>query len=186
MMLRTLGRCAVLIAATSVLIQYWYPRVPPHSEEEILQERMQAYDVVVIGAGLAGLSAVLQASLDGAHKLMLVDKEPKLGGNSAKASSGINALDDEMDNTFASDTTVGPFFCPTIHCSRLLIDDVFHRPLLVNSLALISLILSLVNRGMRFHSSTRLVSTSPRNVSLEGIHLHAPTAIRLGPTSALR
>lgn len=113
-MLRTLGRSAVLIGAISVLIQCWYPRVPLESEEEILQERMQAYDIVVIGAGLAGLSAVLQASLDGAHKLLLVDKEPKLGGNSAKASSGINALDDEMDTTFASDTTVRSFFCSTL------------------------------------------------------------------------
>ena len=47
-------------------------------------------DVVVIGSGLAGLTAALNI-LDRGGKVVLLEKEAKPGGNSVKASSGINA-----------------------------------------------------------------------------------------------
>ena len=53
--------------------------------------------VAVVGGGLAGLSAAVEAALYfSRHNLSsctvtLIDKEPRIGGNSAKASSGINA-----------------------------------------------------------------------------------------------
>lgn len=46
--------------------------------------------VVVVGGGLAGLTAALTAARAGA-RVTLLDKEPRLGGNSAKATSGISA-----------------------------------------------------------------------------------------------
>lgn len=46
--------------------------------------------VVVIGGGLAGLSATIEALVSGA-RVTLIDKA-RLGGNSAKATSGINAV----------------------------------------------------------------------------------------------
>lgn len=46
--------------------------------------------VIIIGGGLAGLSAAAQALASGAH-ITLVEKH-KLGGNSAKATSGINGV----------------------------------------------------------------------------------------------
>ena len=49
-------------------------------------------DAVVVGGGLAGLSATLTL-LDRGAQVVLVDKEAVLGGNSAWASSGINAAD---------------------------------------------------------------------------------------------
>ncbi len=68
--------------------------------------------VVVVGGGLAGLSAAIEASRNGAQALLL-DKSESLGGNSKKASSGINAVytpiqeenyvQDQVE-TFASDT----------------------------------------------------------------------------------
>eukprot|EP00929_Paragymnodinium_shiwhaense_P119671 TRINITY_DN91559_c0_g1_i1.p1 TRINITY_DN91559_c0_g1~~TRINITY_DN91559_c0_g1_i1.p1 ORF type:complete len:1223 (+),score=327.32 TRINITY_DN91559_c0_g1_i1:58-3726(+) len=45
--------------------------------------------VVVIGGGLAGLSAVIEAQKAGA-RVTIIEKEANLGGNSAKATSGIN------------------------------------------------------------------------------------------------
>lgn len=45
--------------------------------------------VIVVGSGLAGLSAVYAALQSGA-RVHLLDRSPKLGGNSIKASSGIN------------------------------------------------------------------------------------------------
>lgn len=53
--------------------------------------------VVVIGGGLAGLSAAVEAASYFSRanlpscSVTLVDKEQRIGGNSAKASSGINA-----------------------------------------------------------------------------------------------
>ena len=44
--------------------------------------------VVIVGGGLAGMAATLEALQAGASKVVLVDKEADLGGNSAKASSG--------------------------------------------------------------------------------------------------
>ncbi|ORC83341.1 NADH-dependent fumarate reductase, partial [Trypanosoma theileri] len=46
--------------------------------------------VIVVGGGLAGQSAAIEAANCGAQ-VFLIEKESKLGGNSAKATSGINA-----------------------------------------------------------------------------------------------
>ncbi|KAJ3115731.1 hypothetical protein HDU96_000143 [Phlyctochytrium bullatum] len=46
--------------------------------------------VVVVGGGLAGLSAAIEAYRGGAQ-VTLLEKEARLGGNSAKATSGMNA-----------------------------------------------------------------------------------------------
>ncbi|CCW71935.1 unnamed protein product [Phytomonas sp. Hart1] len=45
--------------------------------------------VVVVGGGLAGCAAAIEAAERGARVIVL-EKEPRLGGNSAKATSGIN------------------------------------------------------------------------------------------------
>ena len=46
--------------------------------------------IIVVGGGLAGLSAA-HTVLQNGGRVVLVDKEDKLGGNSMKASSGINS-----------------------------------------------------------------------------------------------
>ncbi|KAG5466698.1 hypothetical protein LSCM1_00869 [Leishmania martiniquensis] len=46
--------------------------------------------VIIVGGGLAGCSAAIEAASCGAQ-VILLEKESKLGGNSAKATSGINA-----------------------------------------------------------------------------------------------
>ena len=49
-----------------------------------------SYDVVVIGAGGAGLSAALAAH-EGGAKVVVVEKMPVLGGNSLRSTGGLNA-----------------------------------------------------------------------------------------------
>src|SRR5690348_10457310 len=53
---------------------------------------LDRYDVAIIGSGLAGLCAAIEAERNGARSVLLIEKEPKIGGNSAKASSGINGV----------------------------------------------------------------------------------------------
>ncbi|RSL85144.1 hypothetical protein CEP52_016231 [Fusarium oligoseptatum] len=68
--------------------------------------------VIVVGSGLAGLSASYEALQRGAPSVHLLDRAPKPGGNSIKASSGINgagtkyqkAAGVESDTLFYSDT----------------------------------------------------------------------------------
>lgn len=53
-------------------------------------------DAIVVGSGLAGLSAALNL-LDRGGRVIVMEKEHLLGGNSNKASSGINAAFVEVD-----------------------------------------------------------------------------------------
>eukprot|EP00471_Norrisiella_sphaerica_P001622 CAMPEP_0184483904 /NCGR_PEP_ID=MMETSP0113_2-20130426/5582_1 /TAXON_ID=91329 /ORGANISM="Norrisiella sphaerica, Strain BC52" /LENGTH=1180 /DNA_ID=CAMNT_0026864573 /DNA_START=183 /DNA_END=3725 /DNA_ORIENTATION=- len=62
------------------------------------------YDLVVIGGGLTGLTAALTV-LDGGGQVALIEKEPFLGGNSAWASSGINAAPVSTDPPTSDDTS---------------------------------------------------------------------------------
>ena len=52
------------------------------------------YDLVVVGSGLAGLTATFESNklFNGKKRILLLEKLPKFGGNSAKATSGINML----------------------------------------------------------------------------------------------
>ncbi|CEP09316.1 hypothetical protein [Parasitella parasitica] len=49
--------------------------------------------VIVVGGGLAGLTAAVEAHNQGNTKVILIDKEKNIGGNSMKATSGINAVE---------------------------------------------------------------------------------------------
>ncbi|CEI88237.1 hypothetical protein RMCBS344292_02631 [Rhizopus microsporus] len=49
--------------------------------------------VIIIGSGLAGLSAAIEAHNQGNTRVILIEKEDKIGGNSMKATSGINAIE---------------------------------------------------------------------------------------------
>ncbi len=67
-------------------------------------------DAIVVGTGLAGLSATLNI-LDRGGRVIVIEKEHRLGGNSNKASSGINACcpnnstTDDYLESFKADTT---------------------------------------------------------------------------------
>ena len=53
------------------------------------QQQQQGNKVIVIGGGLAGLSAA-HTVLENGGSVVLLDKSAFLGGNSTKATSGIN------------------------------------------------------------------------------------------------
>ncbi|KAJ3366529.1 NADH-cytochrome b5 reductase [Allomyces javanicus] len=69
--------------------------------------------VAIVGGGLAGLSAAITAYRRGAH-VTLLDKEPRLGGNSAKASSGMNAVHTKHQADLGIEDTVEQLVADTL------------------------------------------------------------------------
>lgn len=72
--------------------------MPGVEQEEQHKRRMEYHDqaeVIVVGAGLAGLSAAIEAA-DAGATVSVLEKQSKTGGNSAKATSGINAWGTEI------------------------------------------------------------------------------------------
>jgi succinate dehydrogenase/fumarate reductase flavoprotein subunit len=72
-------------------------------------------DAVVIGGGLAGLSAALTL-LDRGGSVVLLEKQGHLGGNSAWASSGVNAVD---TNNTANGDSVAAFTADTMRGAQI-------------------------------------------------------------------
>lgn len=58
----------------------------------------RASEVIVVGSGLAGLTAALEALNSGTPKVCLLERAAKPGGNSIKASSGINGAPTRFQN----------------------------------------------------------------------------------------
>ncbi|KAF8382201.1 hypothetical protein PRIPAC_71343, partial [Pristionchus pacificus] len=70
--------------------------------------------VIVVGGGLAGLSATLETVKHGATKVILIDSEKSLGGNSAKASSGINACNTPTQERMGIEDSTDKFRADTM------------------------------------------------------------------------
>lgn len=61
-------------------------------------QKIEDWDLVVVGSGSAGLSAAVHAAEAApSARILVLEKAATVGGNSAKASSGMNALDDGTD-----------------------------------------------------------------------------------------
>uniref|UniRef100_A0A7S2W7A0 fumarate reductase (NADH) n=1 Tax=Mucochytrium quahogii TaxID=96639 RepID=A0A7S2W7A0_9STRA len=92
-----------------------------HSTRRLnLEKRGLIPDVIIVGAGLAGLAAAVTI-LDRGGSVVLVDKEGVAGGNSAKASSGINAID--LSSKMMYDDSVERFKADTLKGSGKLGDE---------------------------------------------------------------
>lgn len=111
---------AVLLATTGsigklqILFQSALPvqQAAPSHQAALSEQKMAPPTVAVVGTGLAGLSAAyelsiaLQSELPEAH-VVVFEKNKFLGGNSMKASSGINAVNPAAEDTeaiYAEDT----------------------------------------------------------------------------------
>ncbi|KAI9315320.1 FAD binding domain-containing protein [Dichotomocladium elegans] len=59
---------------------------------------MSQKTIIIIGGGLAGLTATIEsATTNPSARVILLDKEKGIGGNSAKATSGINGMTEQGD-----------------------------------------------------------------------------------------
>ena len=88
----------------------------PEVEEVEKTDATLDYDIVIVGAGGAGLTAAATAAQNGA-KVLIVEKMPIVGGNTLKATGGMNAagtqyqadlgITDSTVETFIEDTMEG-------------------------------------------------------------------------------
>ena len=93
--------------------------------------------VVIVGAGLAGLTAALEAASWGAQ-VTLLEKEARIGGNSAKATSGINGAETRVQAACGVTDTIALFFSDTMESGGGLSDTSLVRLLAVQSSAAIN------------------------------------------------
>jgi hypothetical protein len=71
------------------IIRQTIPGLESKVDRERRLSRHQRATVIVVGGGLAGFSAAISAA-DCRANVILLEKEPQTGGNSSKATSGIN------------------------------------------------------------------------------------------------
>lgn len=74
----------------------------------------QQQNIIVVGGGLAGLTAAIEAHNQNGAKVILIEKEKNIGGNSMKATSGINAVEPITGDTreaFIQDTLKSGGIC---------------------------------------------------------------------------
>ncbi|MDR1713151.1 MAG: flavocytochrome c [Coriobacteriales bacterium] len=88
-------------------------------KSEVGAERLpqvQSCDVVIIGAGGTGMAAALTAKAEGAAKVIILEKENTVGGNTNFSSSGMNASEtrfqaeqgiEDSNQLFVEDTYIG-------------------------------------------------------------------------------
>jgi len=73
----------------------------------------QHFDVVVVGSGGAGLAAAIQAYDEGA-KVLIVEKMPSIGGNTIKASVGMNAAETRFQKLKGIEDSKALFYQETL------------------------------------------------------------------------
>ena len=84
----------------------------PQIETMLTTKSSDSVNVIVIGGGLAGLSATVEAVRHGAH-VTLIEKEKTLGGNSAKATSGMNGAGTTAQRNLEIEDTPEAFMADT-------------------------------------------------------------------------
>jgi glycine/D-amino acid oxidase-like deaminating enzyme len=129
--------------------------------------------VVVIGAGAAGLAAAASA-LDAGADVLLLDKEPRAGGNSAKASTGINAvLTEPQLAAGVTDDSPARLLTDTLSSGKGFADPTLARTLAVNAH---DAILKLNSDGAGLENVVLAGGHSRRRTHRPGPHAGAPPA----------
>lgn len=127
-----------------------------------------SYDVVVVGAGGAGMTAALQAAELGAS-VAVVEKEEQVGGNTSRASSGMNAAETMVQLNHGVIDSMANFYWETMKGGGRLNDPqllnffVHHANLAIDWLASHDMPLTglTITGGMSRQRTHRPASTAP-------------------------
>jgi len=133
----TLLSLIVVFLAVSYYLSQMDPRTTKFTESDVVavpeaQDQRQAEHrpeaaaesggekvVAVVGGGLAGMSAALEAHrTDPTLRILLIEKNSRLGGNSASASSGINGVGSAAQRKVQSKDTIDAFVDDTLRSGK--------------------------------------------------------------------
>lgn len=104
--------------------------------KEVKGERKpQSADIVVIGAGGAGMSAAIEAAQKGATNVVILEKMPITGGNSVRATGGLNASETQYQKRDGIEDSNELFYQDTMKGGKNLNDPELVRTLVENSAA---------------------------------------------------
>ena len=78
------------------------------------------YDLIIVGCGLAGLTSAFEANKlsNGQKKILILEKMKKFGGNSAKATSGINMLNTPLQEKEGVKDSYNSFYKDTMKSGK--------------------------------------------------------------------
>ena len=76
------------------------------------------YSIIIAGTGLAGCSSAVYSAKKSTHSILLLEKKAELGGNSRKASSGINFIDTPLQKNQNINDSIKSFIKDTINSGK--------------------------------------------------------------------
>ena len=119
---------SILIAFSYYFIIKYHPELMPTYIQNLQKffntnpetRKQSEYDIIIVGAGLAGLTSAYEANLisNGKLKILLLEQEKKYGGNSIKASSGINILNSPIQKKEKIKDSFNLFYNDTIRSGK--------------------------------------------------------------------
>lgn len=92
------------------------------SSSQSTQVADKSADIVIVGAGGAGMSAAVQAVQDGATNVVIVEKAPITGGNTIYATGGLNASETQYQKKDGIEDTNELFYEDTMKGGKNLND----------------------------------------------------------------
>lgn len=96
---------------------------------------VKSADIVVIGAGGAGMSAAIEAAQKGATNVVILEKMPITGGNTVRATGGLNASETQYQKRDGIEDSNDLFYEDTMKGGKNLNDPELVRTLVENSAA---------------------------------------------------
>lgn len=96
---------------------------------------VKSADIVVIGAGGAGMSAAIEAAQKGATNVVILEKMPITGGNTVRATGGLNASETQYQKRDGIEDSNDLFYEDTMKGGKNLNDPNLVRTLVENSAA---------------------------------------------------
>ena len=96
------------------------------------EDKTMDVDVVIVGAGGAGMSAAITAAEEG-KKVLLIEKAPMVGGNTSRATGGMNAAETKYQKEAGIEDSVDLFVEDTMTGGHNLNNEELVRTLAENS-----------------------------------------------------